>query len=537
LFTSVKEKIMLILRGVTYAHPNKDILFNNLDMVVHARDKVALVGNNGVGKSTLLRIIAGLLVPVAGVVQTDAKPYYVPQHFGQFDNLTVAEALLIDDKLTALQGILAGEATEANMALLDDDWLIEERCKAAFAYWGLAEVSITQPINTLSGGQKTKVFLAGIDIHEPELVLMDEPSNHMDVTGRQLLHDFVGSTNKTIVLVSHDRKLLQLPNKVYELSKRGITVYGGNYTFYKEQKDIAASALQHDVHSKEKELRKAKETAREAIERQQKLDARGKSKQAKAGMPTIMMNTMRNNAEKSTARIKGVHGEKTDSLADELTTLRQELPAIDQMKLAFGRSALHSGKILVTAQGINYGYNNTPLWQQPLDVEIRSGERVAIKGGNGSGKTTLLKLLLGQLQPTAGSIDRAVTSVVQIDQDYSLIDNSRTVYEQAQQFNGTGLEEHEVKIYLARFLFTKEDWDKPCAALSGGEKMRLMLCCLSVGNTSPDIVALDEPTNNLDIQNMEILTAAVNEYSGTLLLISHDEVFLQEVGADRIITV
>lgn len=461
----------------------------------------------------------------------------MPQHFGQFDDLTVAAALRIDGKLKALQAILAGETTDANMELLEDDWLIEERSRVAFAQWGLADIALTQPMNKLSGGQKTRVFLAGIAIHEPELVLMDEPSNHLDVAGRQLLYELISSSSKTMVLVSHDRQLLELPDKVLELSKRGITVYGGNYTFYKEQKDIAAHALQHDVHSKEKELRKAKETAREAIERQQKLDARGKSKQAKAGMPTIMMNTMRNNAEKSTARIKGIHGEKTEGLADELMELRQELPAIDQMKMALGRSGLHNGKILVTAREINYSYNDRELWPQPLNIEIRSGERIAIKGRNGCGKTTLLKLLLGMLTPAEGSIDRATTNMVYIDQDYSLIDNTLTVYEQAQQFNSRGLEEHEVKIYLARFLFTKEDWNKPCTALSGGERMRLMLCCLSVDNTAPDIVALDEPTNNLDIQNMEILTAAVNEYSGTLLVISHDDTFLQEVGVNRTIDV
>lgn len=537
MFNSVKTKIMLILRGVTYAHPNKDILFNNLDMVVPARDKVALVGNNGAGKSTLLRIMAGLLVPVAGAVQADSKPYYVPQHFGQFDDVNVAAALQIDGRLGALQAILAGDTSEANMALLDDDWLIEERTIAAFAQWGLADIALTQPMNELSGGQKTRVFLAGIAINEPELVLMDEPSNHLDVAGRQLLYDFIRSSNKTIVLVSHDRQLLQLPGKVFELSKRGITVYGGNYTFYKEQKEIAAQALQHDVHSKEKELRKAKDTAREAIERQQKLDARGKSKQAKAGMPTIMMNTMRNNAEKSTARIKGIHGEKTEGLADELMELRQELPAIDQMKMALGKSGLHKGKILVTARQINYTYSDRELWPHPLDIEIRSGERIAIKGGNGCGKTTLLKLLLGILTPTTGSIDSATNNMVYIDQDYSLINNTLTVYEQAQQFNSRRLEEHEVKIYLARFLFTKDDWNKPCAALSGGERMRLMLCCLGVGNTAPDIVALDEPTNNLDIQNMEILTAAINEYVGTLLVVSHDEVFLGDTGINKIIRV
>ncbi|RYG46471.1 MAG: ABC-F family ATP-binding cassette domain-containing protein, partial [Chitinophagaceae bacterium] len=334
-----------------------------------------------------------------------------------------------------------------------------------------------------------------------------------------------------------DRTLLNLLDATYELSKKGITIYGGNYNFYTEQKALENDTLNQELRNKEKALRKAKDTERETIERQQKLDARGKRKQEKAGLPTILMNTLRNNAEKSTSKIKGVHAEKTGSLAKELDDLRKELPDADKMRIDSGDPAFHKGKLLAKAIEINFGYNDKPLWKEPLDFDINSGDRIAIRGMNGSGKTTLIKMLLGSLTPQRGVLQRTDVKAMYIDQDYSLINNQLTVYEQAEEFNTGILQEHEIKIRLNRFLFTKEYWEKPCGNLSGGEKMRLMLCCLAISNKAPDLIILDEPTNNLDIQNIEILTAAINDYKGTLLVISHDEYFLREVNVERFIDI
>ncbi|WP_409416728.1 ribosomal protection-like ABC-F family protein [Flavobacterium sp. PS2] len=526
---------MLILQNISYTHPNKELLFDTINFTVNTNEKIALIGNNGTGKSTLLKIIAGKLQPSNGQVRCGSEPYYIPQIFGQYNDLTIAQALQIEEKLTALKEILKGNVSENNLNALNDDWTIEERCNNALKYWQLTDLDLSQKIETLSGGQKTKVFLAGISIHQPELVLLDEPSNHLDVTARQLLYDFIQSTSSALIVVSHDRKLLNLLNTVFELSKRGISIYGGNYDFYAEQKQIEQNALNQDLHSKEKALRKAKEKERETLERQQKLDARGKKKQEKAGVARIMINTLRNNAENSTSKIKGMHAEKIDGISQELQELRSALPDIDKMKFGFDNSSLHKGKILFNAKDINYSYDNEFIWKQNLNIQITSGERIALKGSNGSGKTTLIKLILGKLEPKTGTLSRAENTSVYIDQDYSLIDNQLKVYEQAQQFNTTALQEHEIKMRLNRFLFTREDWDKPCNVLSGGEKMRLMLCCLTISNQSPDSIILDEPTNNLDIQNIEILTAAINEFKGTLIVISHDEYFLEQINIERTI--
>lgn len=511
------------------------MLFDNINLTINRHDKIALIGNNGTGKSTLLKIIAGELQASEGQRSVGSVPYCVPQIFGQYDHLTIAQALGIEKKINALKEILDGNATEDHFNTLDDDWTIEERCNEALNDWDLKGLDVTLKMETLSGGQKTRIFLAGISIYQPEFILLDEPSNHLDTSGRQLLHDFIRSTSSTLIIVSHDIQLLNLLDKVFELGQKGIMTYGGNYDFYAAQKQIETDALTQDLKSKEKALRKAKGKGRETLERQQKLDARGKKKQGKAGLPTIMLNTLRNNAEKSTSKIKGVHAEKIGGISQELQAIRKELSDIDKMKFGFDNSTLHKGKILFKATDINFSYNTQRLWNNNLNFQLASGERIALKGLNGSGKTTLINIILGKLEPRTGTTYSADNESVYIDQDYSLIDNQLVVYDQAQKFNVSALQEHEIKIRLNRFLFTKEYWGKPCSTLSGGEKMRLMLCCLTINNQSPDILILDEPTNNLDLQNIEILTAAINEYQGTLIVVSHDSYFLEQINAERII--
>ena len=524
---------MLILQNISYQHENKDMLFQNISFALNHHDKTALVGNNGVGKSTLLKVVAGELKPFSGQIIQDSKPYFVPQLFGQFNNLTIAEALQIKEKITSLKQILEGVVTEDSLLLLNDDWTIEERCKEALSYWQLHDLDLDQKMETLSGGQKTKVFLAGIMIHEPDFVLLDEPSNHLDFAGRTLLYDFIKSTSCTLLVVIHDRTLLNLLNKTLEMTKNEISVYGGGYDFYSEQKKVENNALEQDVQSKEKALRKAKEKERETIERQNKLDSRGKKKQEKSGVARIMMNTLRNKAENSSSKLKDVHAEKISGISEDLRQLRSSLPAIDQMKFGFDTTSFLKGKTLFKASDVNYAYGTKFLWNENLNFEILSGERIAIKGLNGSGKTTLIKIILGELIPSQGQTASLAKKAIYIDQDYSLLNQNLKIYEQAQAFNDSGLEEHEIKMRLNRFLFSRNDWDKPCNALSGGERMRLMLCCLTISNESPEVIILDEPTNNLDIQNIEILTAAINEYRGTLIVISHDQSFLDQINIEK----
>lgn len=524
---------MILLHNISFGFPGGDLLFNHINLTIQSHTKSALVGSNGMGKSTLLKLIVKEIQPLDGSLSIQGDVFYVPQMFGNFNHLTIAECLNIDQKLYALEKITGGEVDEQYFEILNDDWDIEERCQNALQRWNLQDFNLNQKLEGLSGGQKTKVFLAGIQINQPDIIILDEPTNHLDLEGRKLLYDLIEKISGTVVMVSHDRALLNLVDAIFEVSNQGIAVYGGNYDFYAEQKEIENEALQNDIHAKERALKKAKEKERETLERKQKLDARGKGKQEKSGVARIMMNTLRNNAEKNTSKLKSVHAEKISGISGDLRDLRSSVRNSDQMKVNFNDSGLHSGKILIAIENINFNYEEAELWKENIDLEIRSGDRISIKGANGSGKTTLIKLLLGNFQPSIGNISRAEFNSIYIDQEYSLINNDLTVYDFIQTFNDSSSQESEVKTLLARFLFSKETWDKQCWVLSGGERLRLLLCGLSISNKAPDMIILDEPTNNLDLQNVEILTNSIKDYHGTLLVISHDEVFLEEIGVSR----
>ena len=537
------------IQQISYIHPDKEVLFSDLNFAISKGQKLGLVGNNGCGKSTLLQIIAGQLSPSSGVIVRLDDLYYIPQHFGQYDSLTIAQALQIERKQQALHAILSGDASNENFVILDDDWNIEERSIAALDLWGLGQFTLSYPMNLLSGGEKTRVFLAGMDIHHPSVVLMDEPTNHLDSSGRQRLYDWVEKYRSTLLVVSHDRTLLNLLPEICELEKHQINYYGGNYEFYKEQKTLMQEALQQRIEEKEKALGIARKVARETAERRDKQNVRGEKSNIRKGVPRIVLNALQGKSEKSTSKLTGVHQEKAEKLTNERNQLRGSLSPTAALKTDFNSSSLHTGKILVTAKEINFSYHSNSinndiqensiskqqLWQAPVSFQLKSGDRLRIEGANGSGKTTLLKLITGQLQPQEGTLTRTDFSYVYLNQEYSIIDDRNSILEQTYAFNSRNLPEHEIKIILNRYLFPASEWDKSCRKLSGGEKMRLAFCCLMISNNTPDMFILDEPTNNLDIQSIEIITATIKNYAGTVIAISHDNYFIQEIGVEQCI--
>ena len=537
------------IQQISYIHPDKEVLFSDLNFAISKGQKLGLVGNNGCGKSTLLQIIAGQLSPSSGVIVRPDDLYYIPQHFGQYDSLTIAQALQIERKQQALHAILAGDVSNENFTILNDDWNIEERSIAALDLWGLGQFTLSYPMNLLSGGEKTRVFLAGMDIHHPSVILMDEPTNHLDSSGRQRLYDWVEKYRSTLLVVSHDRTLLNLLPEICELEKHQINYYGGNYEFYKEQKTLMQEALQQRIEEKEKALGIARKVARETAERRDKQNVRGEKSNIRKGVPRIVLNALQGKSEKSTSKLTGVHQEKAEKLTNERNQLRGSLSPTAALKTDFNSSSLHTGKILVTAQEINFSYHSNSinndiqensiskqqLWQAPVSFQLKSGDRLRIEGANGSGKTTLLKLITGQLQPQEGTLTRTDFSYVYLNQEYSIIDDRNSILEQAYAFNSRNLPEHEIKIILNRYLFPASEWDKSCRKLSGGEKMRLAFCCLMISNNTPDMFILNEPTNNLDIQSIEIITATIKNYAGTVIAISHDNYFIQEIGVEQCI--
>ncbi len=527
---------MLSLQGVSYALPNRQFLFKELSLSLRDHEKIALVGNNGTGKSTLLKIIAGKLAPTSGTVYATNPAYYVPQVAGAPFHNSIAATLGIDKKLGALRAILSGNYTDNHLEQLADDWGVEERAAESLARWGLSKKMLDAPMASCSGGEQMRVLLAGIQLQGDGLILLDEPSNHLDLRYRQQLLEYIRTTHDSLLVVSHDRSILRALDTICEITGSGIVTYGGSFDFYQAQKKTEAQARENDLHATEKALRKAREKERESKERQQKLDARGKKKQEKAGLPTISMNTFRNNAENSTARLQAAHQAKMETLRANRNQLLSTFGGPDQMELAWGSSEQHTNRVLVECMGINHRYNGHLLWHENQTVAIKSFDRFAITGNNGSGKSTLLKFITGELEPAIGSIRRVPMRAMHLDQDYSLLQEQLTVVEQAALFNELHLADNEIRRRLTRFLFVMEQWDLPVKALSGGEKMRLALCCLLMKATSPDLLVLDEPTNNLDLLNISILATALRNYRGSLLVVSHDVDFLKEIGIEQTIS-
>lgn len=571
----------IILSGISFHYANQQPLFKSVNLSVATGRKVSVIGNNGTGKSTLLKLIAGELTPSSGSIRCASTPYYIPQQIG-ITGISVSQALNVSDKIEALHAIYEGSEKYEYYDILADDWDIESRCRTALDDWGLPNVELNTPIDSLSGGEKTKLFLAGIDIHHPAIILLDEPTNHLDYSSLRNLYEFIRNSKSTLIIVSHDVTLLNLLEDTYELSPKGLKLYGGNYDFYKIQKDVEEQALKQQIDAERINLKLVRKKAKEMNERQEKRARQGEKN--KYQIPPIMRQLLKNNGEKTSTRLKEKHTKTVCQSRQKLTELIEKQNVACELKLDFENALLHNGKVLISARRINFKYStrallqensldiekrneehsylkedNTTvgnitsqseerihskedsvtakgfLWKNPLDMEIRSGERIHLKGDNGSGKTTLLKLFIGELLPSTGEITKADFSFVYLDQEYSKVRTSQTLLELAQMYNHRSLPDHELKLRLHRALFPKEMWDKPCHVLSGGERMRLYLCCLMISNQIPDVFILDEPTNNLDLLSLQILTSTIKNYRGTVLIVSHDQRFIEEIGITRVI--
>lgn len=522
----------LFVKSLNYVHPDNGLLFNDLSFNFNDGEKAALVGINGAGKSTLLRLIAGKLKPTFGEISSSKKPWYVPQHLGEYDEWTIARALEADKKLKALKAILEGDTDLKHFNLLDDDWEIESKVEITLEKWGLSRFSKDSLIGSLSGGQKTKVFLAALDLNKPDLILLDEPSNHLDLPTREKLYQMIGQSKATMLIVSHDRTLLGLMNKTMELSKKGIEVFGGNFEFYQQKKLEKVDALNSRLNDQSKSLKESERKARDMAIQRAGQESKGRSAGMSNSIPRIVAGGLKSKAQRSTARVLDAHKEKIAGLVENIRETKAQIQLYEALKVEIPDSGLYHGKVIIDANNINFSYDGAALWNE-LSFQIKSGDRVQIEGRNGAGKTTLLKIITEELTPKYGTYNASNFSYIYLDQDYSMIDQKLSIYEQIQQHNRQGLEEHELKSLLIKAQFDKGTFDRKCEGLSGGEKMKLSLCCLTLSNQSPDVLILDEPTNNLDVQSLEVLTFAVKNFGGTLLVISHDIHFVNEIGINQ----
>lgn len=525
----------IVIKNLSYAHSDKTPLFHQVNLVLNKGEKANLIGANGTGKSTLLKLITTAELPA---IQLDGTANYLPQiNANQTVVQTIQEALAIDKKIEALHRILQGSIDEQDYIDLNDDWLIEEKIAQALQYWQLEGKDLTQPMNQLSGGQQMRVYFASIHIHQSDVLLLDEPTNHIDQDTRQLLFHFLDQYKGTVLVVSHDMELLNRQALTFEITPHGIQQYKGNYDFYKVQKQEELTTLQHKIDVLNKDLKSVKVEQQKLLQKQQKAVGQNKKAEQKGGLPKIVINTLKNAAENSSAKSTEVQAAKQAKLQEELWHVKDQLEQAKPFQLHFNDSNLHVNKVLFQGKDLNFQYDTAeaPVWVDPLTLEIRSGERILIEGKNGSGKSTLLHLLVGHIQPTSGQLERLTSRIVYLDQFYSLLDHTKTVLEQAQAFNLRLLDEASLKNTLFQYGFQPVIWSKPITQLSGGECLRLTICCLNLSLDTIDVLVLDEPSNNLDIFGLESLYQALSTYKGTIVFVSHDVNLRQAIQPNRIV--
>jgi len=517
-----------------YTFPDGHTLFKNINFNLTG-GKTGIVGSNGCGKTTLLKIISGELKPGEGSILTNGVFTVLEQDQSGYTALTVAEVLGVDQKLAALRTISAGKGREIDFTLLGDDWNIEERILSVTRRAGLERIPLDRLFGQLSGGEAARLLFVKCLLHNPDFILLDEPTNHLDGIGRTLFYDTVANFRKGLLVVSHDRQLLRLMDAIIEITPVAAKTYGGNYDLYNNQKTTERGALERQILTAELDLKKGQQIAAAAAASRKKINARAKKNNANVGIPKILLNKRRGKGEKTLARITAVHEKKLNRMQNHVAELKENLPANNRIKIDLNAEPEYKGRILIKAEDVNFGYNETLLWRQNIYYTLYAQERISLAGNNGSGKTTLINLLTRKLQPVCGRITCNNIRIGIIDQKYELIAPDLTVLENIRQRAHTDINEHELRIRLGRFLFYKDEIFKQTRDLSGGEKCRLSLACLLSVSNEPDLIILDEPTNNLDLAGIEQVQSALQRYSGALLVISHDQIFLENIGIDKVL--
>jgi ATPase subunit of ABC transporter with duplicated ATPase domains len=525
---------LLLAEDVSWRTPAGDNVFDRVSLALH-REKTGLVGANGSGKTTLLRILSGDLAPAGGRVRRAGRIALLPQDFRPVQEQTLVEALGARDKLDALGRLTAGEGSDADLDVLEDDWDLEERITAELGRLGLSGIGLDRPLATLSGGETTRVVLASLFLRQPDMLLLDEPTNNLDRESRQALQAALADWRGALVVVSHDRALLRLMDRIVELAPKGPKSYGGSYDLYVAQKDAEDLAAREQLADAAKELRRARRDAQAARERQERRSSRGAKERDRGGMPKSFLNYMRDNSTRTTARQSATHDDRVAGAQDALAQARERVEQTRELDVPLPPVDLPAGKLVLELEGVCFRHPGSP---RPLldgfALRMTGPERVAVAGPNGSGKTTLFKLIAGELTPDAGAVRLGVERRRCLDQRADLLAGGLSVLENFRRHAPAQLES-ACRMTLARFLFRGDAVHKPAAAVSGGERLRAALACVLGAAEPPQLLLLDEPTNHLDLPSLANLEHALRCYTGALLLVSHDRDFLEAVGVDRVI--
>lgn len=488
--------------------------------------RTGLIGNNGTGKTTVLRLITGELTATAGTVTVigqvgKGEVGYLPQHLTLATGAHVADLLGVRRPLDALRAIESGDVATAHFDAVGDDWDVEARAEAALGSLGLAYLDLDRPVGTLSGGEAMLVALAGLRLAGTPITLLDEPTNNLDRSARERLHEAITGWKGALVVVSHDVELLDLMEETVELHGRRLSVYGGCFSEYAaalaREQDAAAQALR----SAEQDLRREQRQRREAETKLARRKRYANKAFANKRLPKIVMNTRRFQAQESAGRLRG-------SLDDRVEEARAEVAAQGSRVRADERVRIDLPDLVVPA-----GRRLAELHHAGGVHVIAGPERVAVTGRNGIGKTLLLETLFDEAPraqrdvyaiPLTSDIGYLRQRLDGLDEEASALDNVRA----AARATPPGA----IRAQLARFLLRGDDVDRPVATLSGAERFRVALARLLLADPPNQLLVLDEPTNNLDVRTAQALVDGLSGYRGALLIVSHDRHLLGQLAMD-----
>lgn len=498
-----------------------DVIIKSCSFNIEDHEKAAIVGINGAGKSTLLKIITGIEPADTGLV-TLAKDKTLG-YLSQQQNLN-SDNTIYDELLSVKQYILDMEAqlrSIENQMKSADDTALETLMKKysdlnhefelnnGYAYkseitgvlkgLGFAEEDFTLNVNTLSGGQKTRVALGRLLLSKPDIILLDEPTNHLDMESISWLENYLLNYSGAVLIVAHDRYFLdKIVSKIIELDNGNATVFSGNYTDYASKKAILRNMQLKEYLNQQREIKHQEE---------------------------VITKLKQFNREKSIKR-----AESREKMLNKMEFVDKPEILNDKMDIKLEPNVI-SGNDVLTVDNLTKGFDGTVLFDN-ISFQIKRGERVALIGSNGTGKTTILKLINGIIPADSGSIYLgAKVNIGYYDQEHHVLDPDKTIFDEIRDAY-PDLNNTQIRNTLAAFLFTNEDVFKYIKDLSGGERGRVSLAKLMLSNAN--FLILDEPTNHLDITSKEILENALNSYTGTVLFVSHDRYFINST-ATRII--
>jgi ATPase subunit of ABC transporter with duplicated ATPase domains len=524
---SVFMSASITLSNLAWSTPEGRPLFSNLDLSFDA-GRTGLVGRNGVGKTTLLKLAAGDLPPQSGTVSVNGTLGVLRQVVQVDPTETIADLFGVNEGLALLRRAEGGEAGIEELARAD--WTLEARIATALGRLGL-ETSPEIPLATLSGGQRTRAGLAALLFAEPDFILLDEPTNDLDRSGRKAVIDLLGAWRKGAVVVSHDRELLETMDAIVELTSLGATRYGGNWSHYRERKALALAAARHDLTDAEKRVAEIAKRVQATAERKTRKDRAGQAKRGRGDIPRIQLNTMRDRSENTSGENARLAERRRAQAADDASAARQRIEVLQPLSVVLAPTDLPANKTVLRMDAASTGFEPARPIIRDLSFVITGPERIAVTGPNGSGKTTFLALVTGALQPWTGTV-RVMTDFALLDQRVGLLDPSLSIRDNFQRINRRA-DENTCRAALARFMFRADAALQIVACLSGGQLLRAGLACVLGGAAPPALLILDEPTNHLDIDSIEAVEAGLRAYDGALLVVSHDEAFLEAIGISR----